>query len=58
MILERTVTAENGRTVLKERRIYGVLDMDGVFYPLVYRGKCFPLRQESGKVSNKGRTAA
>ena len=31
LILERTVTAENGRTVLQERKIYGLMDADGTF---------------------------
>lgn len=57
-ILERTVTAENGRTVLHEKRIYGVLDADGVFHLRAYREKRFSVRQDSGEQPKNGRTAA
>lgn len=58
IILERTVTTENGRTVLRERRIFGVLDADGTFHLRAYRGKCFSIRQESGGKKKNGKEAA
>lgn len=57
-ILERTVTVENGRTVLQERRIYGVLDADGTFHPRACCGKYFVIRQESGGDAKNRKTAA
>ncbi len=52
-ILERTVTAENGRTVLQERRIYGVLDAGGTFHLRGYREKRFSIRQDKNAPKNK-----
>lgn len=56
-ILERTVTAENGRTVLQERKIYGVLDAGGTFHLRGYREKRFSVRQDKNAPKNK-KTAA
>lgn len=56
-ILERTVTAENGRTVLQERKIYGVLDVGGTFHLRGYREKRFSIRQDKNVPKNK-KTAA
>lgn len=56
-ILERTVTAENGRTVLQERKIYGVLDAGGTFHLRGYREKRFSIRQDKNAPKNK-KTAA
>ncbi len=58
VILERTVTTEDGRTVLRERKISGVLDADGIFHLRAYQGKRFVVRQKSGKASKNGREAA
>ncbi len=46
LVLERTITVENGRTVLYERRMLGVLDADGVFRLRAYRAKRFSVQQE------------
>lgn len=58
IVLERTVTAENGRIVLHEKRIYGVLDADGVFHLRAYREKRFSVRRDSDEQPKNGRTAA
>lgn len=58
IVLERTVTTENGRTVLHERKIYGVLDADGTFHLRGYLEKRFSIRQESEEKPKNGRTAA
>ena len=58
IVLERTVTTENGRTVLHERRIYSVLDADGVVRLRGYCEKRFSIRQEPGEEPKNGRTAA
>ncbi len=58
VILERTVTTEDGRTVLRERKISGVLDVDGAFHLRAYQGKRFVVRQERDKASKNGKEAA
>ncbi len=58
IIVERAVMTENGRTVLWERRICGVLDADGVFRLRGYCEKRFFIQQESGEKPKNGRTAA
>lgn len=58
VILERTVITETGRTVLRERKISGVVDTDGVFHLRAYQGKRFVVRQKSDKASKNGRGAA
>lgn len=58
LVLERTVTTENDRTVLHEKRIYGVLNEDGVFRLRAYRERHFSVRQNSGEQRKNGRTAA
>lgn len=45
MVLERTVTTENGRTILRERRYSGLLDADGTFHLRTCCGKRFTVRQ-------------
>jgi len=57
-VLERTVTTENGRTVLRERRIHGTLDAEGNFRLRACRGKCFVARQKTDEETKNGRTAA
>ena len=57
IVLERTVTTENGRTVLQERKIYGVLDVGGTFHLRGYREKRFSIRQDKN-TPKTGRTAA
>lgn len=52
-VLERTVTTKNGRTVLRERKYSGVLDVEGKFHLRGCCGKYIPLRQESGKKSSE-----
>lgn len=58
IVLERTITKENGQTVLHERKICGVLDADGVFRLRGYCEKRFFIQQESGEKPKNGRTAA
>ena len=58
LVLERTVTTENDRTVLHEKRIYGVLNEDGVFRLRAYRERRFSVRQNPGEQPKNGRTAA
>lgn len=52
-VLERTVTTENGRTVLRERRYSGVLDAKGNFHLRGCCGKYIPLQQESKKKNDE-----
>ena len=52
-VLERTVTTENGQTVLRERKYSGILDAEGDFHLRGCCGKCIPLRQESGKKNSE-----
>ena len=58
LILETTVTAENGRTVLQERKIYGLMDADGTFRLRAYCEKRFSIRQGSEEAPKNGKTAA
>lgn len=53
IILEKTVTTENGRTVLRERNICGIVDTDGVFHLRAYCGRRFSFRQESTENRSK-----
>lgn len=57
-VLERTVTTVNGRTILHERRIYGVLDVDGTFHLRAYRQKRFSVRQEPDGAAKNGNRVA
>ena len=49
IILEKTVKTENGRTVIQERKICGVLDANGSFHLRAYCGRYFSSWQESTK---------
>ncbi len=55
IILEKTVRTENGRTVLQERKICGMVDADGVFHLRACCGRRFSFRQES--TENRGKAA-
>ena len=58
IILEKTVKTENGRTVIQERRICGVLDTDGAFHLRAYCGRRFFVWQESDEdTKNRGKAA-
>lgn len=52
-VLERTVTTENGRTVLQERKYGGVLDADGTFRLRACCGKCLVVRQKTDEGAKK-----
>lgn len=52
-VLERTVTTEKGRTVLRVRKYSGILDAEGKFHLRGYCGKYIPLRQGSGKKNSE-----
>ena len=58
IILEKTVKTANGRTVIQERKVCGVLDADGTFHLRAYCGKRSFVRQESDEdVKNRGKAA-
>lgn len=58
VVLERTVTTVDGRTVLQERRYSGVLDADGTFHLRACCGKCFVVRQKTGEETKNRSKAA
>lgn len=58
IVLERTVTTENGRTVLRERRICGVRNADGTFHLRACCGKRFVVRRKSDGQMKSGSKAA
>ena len=58
VVLERTVTTENGRTVVQERKICGTLDADGAFHLLACCGKCLVVRQKTGEETKNRSKAA
>lgn len=45
VVIERSTVAENGRTVLRERKYHGLLQEGGGFHLLSYCGKRIPLSQ-------------
>ncbi len=57
-VLERTVTTEDGRTTLLERKYSGVLGSDGIFHLRACCGKRFVIRQETGKETKNSDKAA
>ena len=58
VILERTVTTVDGRTVLWERKICSTLDADGTFHLRACCGKHFVIRQESDEQTKNRSKAA
>ncbi len=58
VILERTVTTVDGRTVFQERKYGGVLDTDGTFHLRACCGKRFVVRQESDEQAKNRSKAA